>query len=123
MKSFNSKTWGEVHIQELKYANNNRLALQLVQTDWGNLYNLYVDKPEAAIAPLAILTVNLPEEDLSDGEFFVKTWGENEEISVEALASGLFIDTGRRVKTGHCEAQVWQFKEEVQNEPHEKNEN
>jgi len=118
MKSFNSKTWGEVHIQELKYVNNNRLALQLVQIGWGNLYNLYVDKPKAVIAPLGMLTVNLSEEELSDGEFFVKTWGENEEISVEALASRLFIDTGRRVKTGWVKAQVWRFnpEEEEQNE-------
>jgi len=58
---------------------------------------------------IADLTVNLPDESLADGEFFVKTWSENEAIVEEAMASGLFVDTGRRVPTGYCIAHVWRF--------------
>lgn len=59
--------------------------------------------------PYANLTVNIPEEELADGEFFVKTWSENEPVAASALKSGLFVDTGRRVKTGYTEVQVWRF--------------
>ena len=59
---------------------------------------------------IGILTVNLPEEKLEKGEFFVKTWSENEGISNDCLNSGLFIDTGKRVSTGFVEAQVWKLK-------------
>ena len=63
-----------------KYANNGRLAVQLF------------DEKD----PCTTLSCNLPEEDLADGEFFVKNWSENEEIAICAFRSGLFIDTGKR---------------------------
>lgn len=59
--------------------------------------------------PLATLSVNLPNEKLGDGEFFVKTWSENEAIAAAAKASGLFFDTGRTVQTGFVTAPVWRF--------------
>jgi hypothetical protein len=59
-----------------------------------------------------VLTCNLPGERLGDGEFFVKTWSENEELAKTAMNSGLFVDTGRRVPTGFVEAQVWKLKGE-----------
>ena len=58
------------------------------------------------------ITVNLPEEDnaqLEDGEFFVKTWSENEPYIDTILKSGLFIDTGKRVETGFVTASVWKL--------------
>lgn len=55
----------------------------------------------------ARLTVNLPGYHLGDGEFFVKTWSENELIIDDIRKSGLFENTGRRVKTGFVEAEVW----------------
>jgi len=60
----------------------------------------------------ATLSVNFPfpEVELEEGEFAVKTWSENEEIAEDALASGLFIDTGKRIKSGYVEASVWRFK-------------
>jgi len=55
------------------------------------------------------LSVNLVDEahTLGEKEFFAKVWSDNERIAPAALASGLFEDTGRRVKTGFVEAQVW----------------
>lgn len=60
-------------------------------------------------APYHILTVNLPDFPLEPNEFCVKTWREGEDVARAALASGLFMDTGRRVATGFVEAQVWRF--------------
>ena len=60
----------------------------------------------------ATLSVNFPfpEVELEEGEFAVKTWSENEEIAEDALASGLFVDTGKRIQSGYVEASVWRFK-------------
>jgi len=60
----------------------------------------------------AILSVNFPfpEVELEHNEFAVKTWSENEEIAADALASGLFVDTGKRIRSGYVEAPVWRFK-------------
>jgi hypothetical protein len=57
--------------------------------------------------PFATLTVNLPEEALEPGQFFAKTWSENEEFASICLASGLFTDTGVRAITGFVLAEVW----------------
>ena len=77
---------------------------------------MQLNAPDGAVA--AILTVNIPECDklLRPGEFFVKTWSENETIAKEALASGLFVDTGRRVESGFVEAQIWRFSDDVRAE-------
>ena len=58
----------------------------------------------------ATLSVNFPEVKLEEGEFAVKTWSENEQIAADALASGIFIDTGKRIQSGYVEASVWRFK-------------
>jgi len=58
----------------------------------------------------ATLSVNFPEVELEEGEFAVKTWSENEQIAEDALASGLFINTGKRIRSGYVEASVWRFK-------------
>ena len=57
----------------------------------------------------AVLTVNLPDAFVEDGELLIKTWSENEAIAKAALESGLFVDTGKRVGTGFVEAQIWKF--------------
>ena len=59
---------------------------------------------------IATLTVNIPEAEIADDEIIVKTWSENEGIAKDALASGLFEDTGRRIPTGFVEAQVWRVR-------------
>ena len=58
----------------------------------------------------ATLSVNFPEVKLEEGEFAVKTWSENNEIAKQCLASGIFIDTGKRIRSGYVEAPVWRFK-------------
>ena len=58
----------------------------------------------------ATLSVNFSEVKLEHNEFAVKTWSENEEIAADCLSSGLFIDTGKRIKSGYVEASVWRFK-------------
>ena len=94
MKRFRSRRWGLVEIQEAQYFEPaDRIAIQL----------------RAGGEPLAILTINLPDEPLNPSEMFVKTWSENAEIAAEALESGLFVDTGKRVPTGFVEAQIWKF--------------
>lgn len=66
--------------------------------------------------PFGTLTVNLPEEHLEEGEFFVKTWTENEAIAPFILKkAGLFEDTGKRVDSGFVQAAIWRFKKEVGN--------
>lgn len=59
--------------------------------------------------PFATLTVNLPEQPLNDGEFFVKTWSENTDVVKEIMKSGLFVDTGKVAPTGFVTAEVWKF--------------
>jgi hypothetical protein len=97
-KSFVSKTWGVVHIEEGNYTDSGRLALILRDTEE---------------ARLATLTVNLPDCKLEPGEFFVKNWSENQELAAEAMASGLFIDTGKRAQSGFVQPPIWKFKERV----------
>jgi len=76
---------------------NGRLALMLTHAE-DNL-------------PFCVLTVNLPDDNLEEHEFFVKGWSENEFIA-NLLRNGThFIDTGKRVPTGHVVAEVWKFRE------------
>lgn len=77
-----------------KYQNGGRVALRAI-----------LDNRE----PFGMLTVNIPEARIGDGEIIVKTWSENEPLAEAALASGLFIDTGKRIPTGHVFAQVWRL--------------
>lgn len=86
--------FGEAEVVFGFYANG-ALAVALIAADTGE--------------PIGKLSVNLVDEvhTLSPKEFFAKVWSENEGIAKDALASGLFEDTGRRVPTGHVEAQVW----------------
>lgn len=90
--SMKTRDYGEVDIQEGSYSNG-RLALLLVKEG----------------ERIAVLTVNIPDKDLVEGEFFVKTWSENMEIAQDALSSGLFIDTGKKVQTGYVLASVWRM--------------
>ena len=85
---------GEIFFLKPGFYNNNRPALQLI-SEYGE--------------PFMKITVNIPEEKLEPGEFFVKTWNENEPYIAELLASGLFIDTGKRVQCGYSEAAVWRL--------------
>jgi hypothetical protein len=55
----------------------------------------------------ATITTNIPVLELKRGEFPVKTWSENEILRTPLLASGLFVDTGKRVPTGFVDAELW----------------
>lgn len=70
-------------------------------------------------SPLAMLSVNLtrPEcshdsRDLPPDCFYAKTWGENEEVAREVLASGLFLprDDFPLGRSGYVAAPVWQVR-------------
>ena len=62
------------------------------------------------------LTVNLPDQPLKDGEFFVKNWSENREFAPWILENTeLFEETGESVRTGFAEAPIWRFKKEAEN--------
>jgi len=75
---------------------------------------------EGTPVPYCVLTVNLPLDDLKADEFFVKTWSENEAITDALRSTGIFTDTGRRVKTGHVHAEVWKFATLVKSVPLER---
>ena len=73
-----------------QYANG-RLALTFT----------YRDEEMDMDAPFSRVTVNLPDEHLNEGEFFVKDWAENAPL-VEALEeAGWLIRTGREVLSGY----------------------
>ena len=61
---------------------------------------------------LATLSLNIPEKGnlLGEGEFFAKTYSENEEIAQACLASGRFEDTGKRVASGFVQVEIWKKK-------------
>lgn len=69
----------------------------------GVSYLLIDDKDEQ----WAVITTNLPGVELERGEFTVKTWSENADLRAPLLATGVFVDTGKRVPTGFAEAEVW----------------
>ena len=60
--------------------------------------------------PWGKLTVNLPDDPLEPGEFHVRSWDEGAELAAAAMATGLFLDTGKRVPTGWVQASVWRIK-------------
>ena len=98
MKTLTVKTkrYGVAKLVIHQYPNNGRICILLL---------------DGQQLPIATLTVNIPDKPLKEGEFFVKTWSENQEIAKDCLASGHFINTGRQVQTGYVMAQVWKFKE------------
>lgn len=59
--------------------------------------------------PYTTFSVCVPGTALAPGELLAKTWGENMDLRAPMLATGLFQDTGRRVPTGHVNAEVWRF--------------
>jgi len=91
---FKGKT---VDILKIAYRTNDRVAISLTQGEM----------------PFGVLTVNLPDEEFEEGEFAVKDWTENEEITPFILAhTDLFEDTGKTVPTGRVEAPIWRLKKE-----------
>lgn len=102
--SFNTGRWGKVSVLRGHYQHaDGPTAIQLV-TDRG---------------PLATLSINMHRPAYSHDSsrlpadcFYVKQWGENEVIAVEAFGSGLFIlrDDLELARSGYVTAPVWQIK-------------
>lgn len=98
---FNTRDYGMVICEKKRYGDGN-IALTLTG-DTGSKY------PGEAIATL---TTNLDETmDLDDGEFHVKIVEGLKSIAEDAIASGLFVDTGKRQDAGRVAnyAAVWRF--------------
>ena len=91
--SFSTRYFGRANISTSTYKNSGKIAVELVD-DCGE--------------PITVLSVNVPERShlLHDNEFFAKTWSENEEIAKDALASGIFRDTGR-TSDDVLNAKIW----------------
>lgn len=79
-----------------KYVEGERLALQVYDAATGS--------------PVAVATVNIPQEPLSEDECFIKDWSENDGIFDALVAAGFIEDTGRTVPTGFVEARVARVK-------------
>ena len=94
--SFTSRSFGKVNVVTSAYQRGGKLAVELVAEDGEDIATLSVNMPECS-------------QILGDGEFFAKTWSENEEIAADALASGIFRDTGR-TSGDTVNAQIWTFR-------------
>lgn len=50
--------------------------------------------------PYGMLTVNLPDAHLNEGELFIKDWSENEPLVAALIEAGWLVPTGREVQSG-----------------------
>lgn len=102
--TFNSARWGAVRVLRASYDGPKGPTAIVLQCADGE--------------PLATLSVNMYRPECSHDSstlapdcFYVKTWSENEELSKEALASGLFTqrDDLPVARSGYVTAPVWQI--------------
>ncbi len=93
--SFETRHFGMATVITSGYQNGGRLAVELVDEHGESI---------------AMLSVNIPESShmLGENEFYAKTWSENEEIAEDALASGIFRESGR-TSGGFLKAKIWTF--------------
>ena len=61
---------------------------------------LYYDDEMDMYAPFAKVTVNMPDDHLNEGEFFVKDWSENAPLIEYLVSEGWLIHQGREVLSG-----------------------
>jgi len=89
-----------------------RLSVYQAQYQFKTLYPqpaLMIQYEDGSL--FAVISCCIPEYiELEEGEILIKSWSENEEV-VNFLreTSEKFSDTGRRVPTGHVEAEVWKM--------------
>lgn len=107
--AFNSQRWGRVDVLRATYMGpEGPTAIVLQQPDGEPLATLSVNmyEPECSLD-----SRNLPRDC-----FYVKRWAENEEISAEALASGLFVERPDlpEAESGYVSAPVWQLTQAAQ---------
>lgn len=95
-----TRSWGQVTVTQERYLGPEGPRAIILSLEDGE--------------PLAKLSVNVPESALlPDDCFYVKTWGENEELAKDAADSGLFIERMDlpRAVCGYASAKVWQIKQ------------
>lgn len=51
--------------------------------------------------PHGVITTNLPDQHLNEGEVFVKDWAENEALASALVKAGWLVPTGREVQSGY----------------------
>jgi len=85
MKQFQHKGY-TLSVEMTRYAGNDRQAIQLIDTEDGDLY--------------CTATVNMPDMDLGDNEVAIKNWSENEGILECLQANGVVGAVKRRMPTG-----------------------
>jgi hypothetical protein len=92
--------YGSATILVGRYPAGGAIAVQLVADD----------RPKE---PLATFSTNLVPygAQISNDEFCVKTWSENEVLVAPMLSTGLFEDTGKRVPSGYVVSPVWRVKD------------
>ena len=91
--------FGVAFAERCQYSNGD-IAVQLIMLDG---------------QALGMLSINVSEctDQLGDDEFFAKTYSENEALVGPALASGLFEDTGRTVRSGYLSFPIWRLRQAV----------
>lgn len=92
---FPDRYWGKVKAVLLQgeYVSNGRMSIRACN-ELGH--------------PIGTLSHNVPNYHLDEDEVIVKTWLDNLDLSAAAMASGCFIDTGKRLLDGGAiEYQVW----------------
>ncbi|MCC5612173.1 hypothetical protein LC612_36965 [Nostoc sp. CHAB 5834] len=57
------------------------------------------------------MTINLPDQELNDNLVAMAFWGENSPLRTPLWETGLFNDTGQRVRVGYATAEIWEIKE------------
>lgn len=92
--SFESKRWGHVCVKKSNYISPGGPIAIILETQSGSRIDMLSDCSHDS-------------EDLPKDCFFVKRWSENEDISAEALGSGLFIE--RTDLEPAKSAPVWQI--------------
>ena len=87
------------------------MILDIVKSRYYTTHRVAILLKESGI-PYATISINLPRADFKKGEFPVKDWTENEEITPFLLEhTDLFEDTRNRVPTGRVKAPIWRLKD------------
>lgn len=89
---------GIVNIKCAKYGNG-RVGLQLMAANSGE--------------PVAVATVNIPSEELSDGEVIIKDYSENEGVLAFLQGEGIVGDVIREISTGYVKVPIVHLEEKI----------
>jgi len=81
-----------VKLQLRNYSHSGRWAIRMFAIETGE--------------PVALITVNLPDEELNSDEIFVKDYSENAGMLAWLVAQDLVEDTGRKVQSGYVSIPV-----------------